>query len=396
MLSANELSRNQPDPIAIAKELAAAFGANASELDREGRFSKENYVQAHDAGYMRLTLPKRYGGWGADVYTLCLTQEILAQGCAGTALAICMHLCGQAVLANILSSEQQDAVFGDAVASRVTFAGGGTEEGSGGSWDKVQSRAERTEEGFLLNGRKRFASGCLAATHFFTFLASGQSPDLEFFSPVSAFLVPSDSKGVRIDETWDSMGMRASGSNDIVFENCFVSTSSLVGGEGRGFSLASKYLYWFLFGETATYLGVAKSALDAASDYIRSRHHTHKGTSLAPTSDHQVVIGKMTAKFEGARAFVHQEALRFSGQEGAKNLYAGKSSGRAAMAKYLATETAIEITNDAMQILGGFGYLKKGSMERHYRDVRGGPFHPPRNVPLALRLAGRYTLGMDL
>ncbi len=390
------LSTEQRQILKIAEELAAEFGKNAAALDREGRFPLEHYDQAHEAGYLRLTLPREFGGWGADPYTFCLAQERLAQGCAGTALAMCMHLACQGLLSFLLTPEQQRAIFSDAVERRISFAGGGTEEETGGTWTELAPSARREGDHFILNTTKRFCSGAQRADYFYCFLGMADENREGLIANVSTFLVPRETPGVEVVPVWDSMGMRASGSDNLILRDVTVPESALVGRPGLGFSQASRWVYWFLFGESATYLGVAQSALELAVQHIRSRHAKHAGTKLAPGFDRQLAIGEMTARLETARAFVHQEAMGLSTPERMRRGYTQKSMARAAMAKYVATQTAIWVTDEALQILGGFGFLKEGAMERHYRDVRAGPFHPPRNSPSALALAGHHRLGLNL
>ncbi len=388
--------RERAEILEIAEALAGEFGSRADELDRSGRFAPEFYDRAHEAGFMRLTLPREYGGWGTDPLTFCLAQEKLAQGCAGTALAICMHLSIQANLSFMSNPVQRDALFGDAVAKRTCFAGGGTEMESGGSWNAAGASARRIDGGYVLNARKRFCSGAQRADWFYSFLGVHETDGSELMAEVSAFLVPRETPGARVDATWDSMGMRASGSDDLVYEDCRVPESALVGRPGRGFSQAARWLYWFLLGESATYLGVAEGALETAASHVREKQRKHAGTKLAPGYDRQLSLGEASAWLAAARALLHREAQTYATPEAMRRGYTNASMARAAMAKFSATRAAAAATDCALAIAGGFGYLRGSGFERHYRDVRAGPFHPPRNAPTALALAGRHRLGLDL
>lgn len=395
-MKASELSVEQSRILEMANGLADVFGRNAESLDREGRFSTEHYRLAHAAGYMRLTLPNEYGGLGADPYTFVLAQEALARGCAGSALAICMHLCLQANLSFMLNKEQKDRYLAEAGNRPVTFAGGGTEQETGGSWNSLKASARRVEDGYLLNGRKRFVSGAQSADYFYSFLGMEQSKQTDLVADVCAFIMPRSTPGISVDVTWNSMGMRASGSDDLVLKDVRLPEDALVGRPGLGFQQAAKYLFYFLFGETATYVGVALTALDEAAAYIRKRHQKYAGNRIAPRYEQQLLIGEMTMRLESARAFLHQEARHFSDPDVRRHGYTLKSLARAAMAKHTATRASIWVVDQAMEIFGGFGFLREGPMERHYRDVRGGPFHPPRNLSTALSLAGQYKLGLNL
>ena len=390
------LTREQKEILEIAGDLAERFAKSAAELDREGRFSVEHYEMAHETGYMRLTLPKEYGGWGANPHTFVLAQERLAQGCAGTAIAICMHLAIQGMFANTLSREQREEVFARAVDRRVSFAGGGTEMETGGSWTTLSPSARLDGRVYRLNAHKRFCSGCERADYFLCFLGMHDAGGGELIPDVSTFLVPASASGIEILRNWDSMGMRASGSHDLVLHDVEVPASAMIGRPRQGFGHAARWVYWFLFGESATYLGVAQAALDDCVRYVRQRHEKLQNTRLAPGVDRQLMIGRMTAQLESARAFLVQEARRFDEPSAMHRGFTSKLMARAAMAKYMVTETAIDVTNQALQIVGGFGYLRENSIERRYRDVRGGTFHPPRNTPNALSLAGHYRLGLNL
>jgi alkylation response protein AidB-like acyl-CoA dehydrogenase len=380
----------------LSKELAAGFGKNAEALDRTGKFSREHYQLAHDAGYMRLTLPKEHNGWGADVYTFCLAQEELAQGCAGTALAINMHLSIQSVLSYLLTPEQKAAVFSEAAGKQITFAGGGTEESSGGNWQSVTASAEKTAGGYVLNGRKKFCSGALAADYFWNFYMLTDLKDSQLPIGSTSFLARRSMPGLSVVETWDSMGMRASGSDDLLLDHVLVPDDALVGRPGLGFAQASKRLYWFLLGEVAVYVGVASAALRETIQYVRRRHAKFQGTQMGPGLETQILVGEMSARLAAARSLLHQTATSFASEEVERTGSTSELLAQAAQTKYFATRTCIEVVDIALQIAGGFGFLKGSPIERHYRDVRGGPFHPPRNVPTALSLAGRHLLGLNL
>jgi alkylation response protein AidB-like acyl-CoA dehydrogenase len=380
----------------LARELAVVFGKDAAMLDRAGRFSKEHYQIAHDAGYMRLTLPKDHGGWGADVHTFCLAQEELAQGCAGTALAINMHLSIQSVLAYLLSPAQKQSVFSDVVDKKITFAGGGTEESSGGNWQSVTASAQKTTGGYLLNGRKKFCSGASAADYFWNFYMLTDLKDSQLPIGSTSFLVHRSTPGLSVETTWDSMGMRASGSDDLILNQVIAPEDSLIGRPGLSFAQASKRLYWFLLSEVAVYVGVATAALKETVQYIRRRHSKLQGTKMGPGLEAQMLVGEMSARLAAARSLLHQTAATFAADEAERTGSTPELLAQAAQTKYFATRTCIEVVDIALQIAGGFGFLKGSPVERHYRDVRGGPFHPPRNVPTALSLAGRHLLGLNL
>lgn len=382
--------------IDLAKELAGIFAQNADGLDRSRTFAAEHYRIAHEKGYMRLTLPREYGGWGADVYTFTLAQEELAQGCAGSALAINMHLAIQSELGYLLTPEQQKQVFSEAAEKKLTFAGGGTEAGIGGSWHSVTANAKRVKDGYILNGRKKFCSGASVADYFWNFYMLDDYKNHRLPIGVTPFLIPRNSSGLSVEQTWDAMGMRASGSDDLILNNVWVPESAVVGKPGRGFAQASARLYWSLFSEVANYLGVATVALRETIEYIRDRHEKYHGTRVAPGLENQLLIGEISAKLEAARTFLHETAKAFTTEDVERTGYTPKLIAQAAQSKFFATKTCIEVVDTMMQIFGGFGFLSEKPIERHYRDVRGGPFHPPRNVPTALSLIGRHLLGINL
>jgi alkylation response protein AidB-like acyl-CoA dehydrogenase len=386
-----QLDDQQQKLLTMARELAGVYAQRAPERDRTGRFDPEAYELAWKAGYTKLTMAKKYGGYEVDALTGCLCQEELAQGCPATALAMAMHLQIQFQVHRVLTTEQLDALYGSG--QKVLLAGGGTEEGSGGSWSALSATARKADGGWVLNGRKRFMSGALAATHFWVFLGiDGEDQRKNLLPQIGAFVVPANTKGARIETAWNAMGMRASGSDDLVLEDAFVPDNALAANSRTGFVQASRHFYFALFVEMGTYLGVARAALNRAIESVRERQARFGGTGLAPNFATQVEIGRAFTKLEAARAFIHQEA-----KDHPTTSYTEESRGRAAAAKYFATEMGLEIANTAMDIVGAFGFLKdRDPIERYYRDLRGGPFHPPRNFPTAAAMAGKLALGIDL
>lgn len=390
-------TKTQEKVLEIVRALGERLAPMASRQDELGDVSAESYDYAHELGYLRLTLAEDYGGHGADPLTFCAAQYALSQYCAGTTLAMTMHLATIGLLQGLLQGKQRDDVLGLIGSKKVILAGGGTENESGGTWGSAPPGARVSDAGIVANVRKRFSSGASVATHFFHFITVADEHDRPPVAPYgpSCFLVPADTEGVRVEPTWNSLGMRASGSHDVVYENALLPADAMIGGLGKGWAKASRFSYWFLLGETATYLGVAAAAISTAAEYAKRKYREQNSNGSGTVA--QMTLGEMQTKLEAARAFLFQEARSFLATGAGKGGYTSGLLGRASMVKLFATTAAIEIANSAMNLCGGFSYLKGSStLERHYRDARGGPFHPPRNSPTALLLAGRTVLGADL
>lgn len=389
MPTAMEKSKEKVCPIALARELNQTFRSRAAELDRDGQFSIENYRLSHENTYAAATVPQEFGGHGVDALTLAKMQEELGRGCAGTALGLSMHLSIVGMISGVIKPHQGGGNFlRRIVDEKISLGGGGSEEISGGDYDSMGTFAEKVPGGYRVNGKKKFASGCLAADYLFHFIRTSKGKLANF--GISAFLIRRDSPGVIIRETWDAMGMRASGSHEVVLENVFVPEDYLVGTPDRSFVECIPYTYYFLVAQLAIYLGIATESIDVAVTLLRTRAEK-AGQKFEPGPETLMVLGEAISKLEASRAFLHEISAELSTPHGKKTGYTSELLARGAMAKAFGMKTCVEVVDAAVTIAGSIAYSRKFPLERHYRDVRAGAFHPPRNFPTALEMAGRYA-----
>ncbi len=377
----------QAELMALAERLAAQIAERAAEHDREGTFPHEAFRLLHESDYLALTVPEEYGGRGADPLEIALAQERLARGDGAVALSATMHL----VLVGRLAEtrpwpEELFARFCREVVADgalINSAASEPELGSPSRGGLPATTATRVPEGWRITGRKTWTSLAPALRYAIVSTAIHQ----DGAEPRRAnFFVPMDTPGVRVEETWDNLGMRASGSHDVVLEEVLVGDDALLPGDDaakRGDPRA-----WGL-PVAAVYLGVGGAARDYAIDYARVRKPTGLPGPIAElqTIQHRVAEIELLLLQAGAVLFGaldDWQAQPERRKEIAWQLAAGK---------YLATNNAIRVTDLALRVTGAVGLHRSRPLERYFRDVRAGLGHPPAD-DLALTAIGKAALGL--
>ena len=377
----------QREIMALAGSLAERFAARADKNDTASVFPLENYPELHESSYLRLFLPERLGGGGASVFDMVLGQEILARGCASTALVAGMHfsLLGRVidaaawpepVLAEICAVLARD---GGTINNCVTEA----ELGSISRGGLPNMKAERVDGGWRLTGRKIFVTGAPVLR----VLATAVVLEDELVSA----LVDGAAPGLSVVNTWSgSLGLRGCGNDDVVYDGVFVPDSRIVervkiGGPRRPQGGSA----WAL-PLAAGVLGVAQAALDTASHYANNRVPAALGQPIATQPHIQQWIGEMEVKLRAARALLHDTARACAAGE----IAAVDLAQSVAAVKYVCSNTACAVTEAALRVAGGFSMTRSLPLERYFRDARGGLFQPPQD-DLALMLVGRSALAME-
>jgi alkylation response protein AidB-like acyl-CoA dehydrogenase len=378
----------QAEFIALADQHAQRFADRAAQLDRENAFPFENFRELHESGYLALTVPEEYGGRGADPLELALAQERLAHGCGSTALAATMHLSLLGRQSEIRSwPEETNARICREVVERGALINNVNSEPDLGSPSRgalPSTTALRTPTGWRINGHKRWASLSVALSYMCVLAAAddGVEPPHR-----ATFLVPVNTPGIRIEETWDNLGMRATASHDIIFKNVDVPFDAYLPGEVSG--LPSGGLGWWTFPSAAVYLGVAGAARDFAIDYAQNRKPNGMTTSIAELPNIQRLIAEIELLLLQARSVLYETAEEWNRDpEGRDGLAA-----RLAAIKYLSTNYAIQITDLALRVAGSAGLSRSNPLERYFRDVRTGLGHPPMD-DAALATIGKSALGL--
>ena len=382
-------TEREAQALELAGRLADRFAETAGEHDRENTFPAENWPVMADEGYLALLVPAELGGFDASPAEFFLAQERLAQGCASTALAVDMHhttCAGFRAQWRATGDPRAERFLRAAATGEVVLASCTSEAGYGGALEDCATTAERVDGGFRLSGRKIFFTESEVATHFTTcarFEHPTLGPQMLFFNGV-----PVETPGLRLVRTWDTLGMRATQSNDLELEDAFVPDETLfhaypVGHLDGGIGLSVMSLNVPSFGAIA--LGVATAGLEWARTAVLKR-----GRQGDPEVQHS--FARMEILLESARAVLHRHAHELVVFDRAAALTVEEVYARGNLAKYVACENAIAIMDSVMEIAGGQGYHRRFPVERLYRDVRAGAIMP-YNAPDARKLFAEVALG---
>ncbi|WP_169086445.1 acyl-CoA dehydrogenase family protein [Paenibacillus sp. PL91] len=354
--------------------LAARFAERAAEHDREGSFPHENFAELREAGYLKLTVPSEFGGDEASLHELVALQERLAYGDGSTALAVGWHI-GQ-VLHLRTTRKWPDRLFSELCQAIVadgaminTFASEAA-SGSPSRGGKPETTAIRQDGGWLITGRKTFST---LSPILDRFVVTAYIPEEE---TTADFLIYKNER-VTIIETWDTIGMRGTGSHDVVLNGVFASDDSRLSGKG-----ADDGGGWLLH-IPACYVGIAMAARDFAINFAKTYRPNHLQGPIAELPMVQQSIGQMEAELRTARSLLYAAADRWD-QEVDNRPFLKPELG---LAKYVAVNNAIKVVDIAMRIVGGASLSKTLPLERYYRDVRAGLHNPPMDNTVLHTLA---------
>ena len=331
---------------------------HAGERDRTGDFPAAAVAEMGELGFLGMLVPEEWEGVGADFVSYALAIEEVAAGDGSCSTIMSVHnSVGCAPILAFGSSEQKERFLKPMARGELLGAFCLTEPQAGSDAAAIKTRAEKSGNGWVLNGTKQFITngkhGQLAIVFAVTDPDAGRKG-------ISAFIVPTDTPGYSVARLEKKLGQRASDTAQIVLEDCKLGADLLLGEEGQGYKIALSNLEGGRIGIAAQAVGMARSAYEAALDYARERE-----TFGSPILDHQAVrfrLADMATRLEAARLLTMNAAqLREAGKPCLKE---------AAMAKLFASEMAEQVCSDAIQIHGGYGYLADFPVERIYRDVR--------------------------
>jgi len=382
--------------LALTADLADDFAIRADEHDRDNSFPFENFEKLKAANYTGLTIAEEVGGLGGTLLDFVLCQERLAQGCGSTALAINMHLFAVgSMMENMNQLDMQAKLLASMLAQGKLIVGGGfTEAEIGGNWGFPTTTAVRQAHdgvpGFVLNGRKTFTS---LAPIIDIFSVNTSTTDVDGNAVIGLFAVPRGTQGVEIIESWDTMSMRATASHDMLLKDCWVPEQACVGFRqpGDADTGANVLLAWFCCSVASVYLGVATAARNFAIDWARTRKPVLFERPIGHFPGVQFHAADMEIELAAARALVRQTAQEYM----AGGLRERDDLARIILPKYHATNAAVRIVDQAMTIVGAPGIFRRHPLQRYYRDVRPGPFHPMTN-DVAKELIGKTALGIPM
>jgi alkylation response protein AidB-like acyl-CoA dehydrogenase len=370
--------------VPLAAALGAEFAPRAAEHDRDNTFVYENFARMREEGYLRLAVPAELGGYGATMRQVCYAQAELARSCASTALAVNMHL--YLTLANVFRW-RRGAPGAEGLLRRVASEGVVlmTSGGSDGIWPSAT--AVKENGGYRISGRKVFCSQAPVADALTTMAVYDDPSE----GPVVLLAgIPMNADGVRILDTWNALGMRATGSHDVLLEDVAISESQVAGRRpwGKVDPILRAAGIHFAPPVAAVYAGVAMGARDEAVR-LACQRRTPDGRTVAEDPTIQRQIGLMDVKLRTLWWSLLGSLDELGDDYGPDD----RALEAVMIAKRHAVTEAVAVVNLAMETVGGSAYFKSSPLERAYRDVRAGLFHP-LNPERTLLYAGRLALGL--
>lgn len=343
----------------MARELAEkSIFPLAGEIDQTDVFPDALYHELADAGLFGMTIPAAYGGSSAGVLACALAEEEIARGAGVAEIYVSSpnSLSGYPIVA-AGTEEQKRRYLPGMVSGAYFIAFAMTEPNAGSDPAALCTTAEKTEGGYLLNGRKCFITGSTFAKYAIVLAKTAPEMGLK---GISAFVVDLDSPGVSRGKGEKKMGLHGCGTGDLVFNNVFVPDADLLGKPGGGYYLAMKTLDLGRIGVASQAVGIAQRAFEEAVSFAAERRQF--GRPIASFQSIGFMLAEMKTKLEAARLLTYDAAASIDSGE--------QATCKAAMAKYFAAESAVEIVSKAVQIHGGYGYIGGYTVERLYRDVR--------------------------
>jgi alkylation response protein AidB-like acyl-CoA dehydrogenase len=306
----------------------------------------------------RTFIPVEYEGLGGGILELALITEELSRGCGGIALALAGTALG-AYPVILFGTEEQKRRLLPAVAAGEKLCGFAlTEPDAGSDAGAQKTTAKKVKGGYLLNGTKQWITNGGEAKIYTVIAITDRAKGSR---GISAFIVEDGTEGFNYGKKEDKMGIRASSTRELSFHDCFIPESNIIGREGMGFSVAMRTLDRTRPGVAAQAVGIAQAALELALEYAHQR--IQFGKPISSFQSIQNMLADMATEIEAARALIYQAARHID--SGAKDI-----SKVSAMAKLLASDVAMRVTTDAVQILGGYGYMKDYPAEKLMRDAK--------------------------
>ncbi|MHB1007075.1 MAG: acyl-CoA dehydrogenase [Chloroflexota bacterium] len=342
----------------VRKLALERIAPRAAEIDAKGEFPWDIKDLLAKNELIGLTFPSEYGGGGGNVMTLCIVMEEIARVCASSSLIPGVQTLGSFPLI-IAGTDEQKRRFLPALASGEKLAAFAlTEPNAGSDAAAMSTRAVRDGESYVLNGAKCFiTNGGLADVYSVIVMTDATRGT----RGMSCLIVEKDAPGFSIGKIESKMGIRGSQTSELLFDDCRVPAANLVGREGEGFRIAMMTLDKSRPGIAAQAVGIGQGAVDVAAQYAKQR--VQFGQPISQFEGIQFMLADMETQVAAARELTYRAAALVDAGDRAMNKYA-------AMAKLFASDTAMRVTTDAVQILGGYGYMTDLPAERMMRDAK--------------------------
>ena len=330
---------------------------HAEEWDENYHFPRELYHQMGELGLMGMTTPEEYGGSALSRLTAALVYEELAKGEMATAVGLSVHNMITGSIARFGNEEQRRRWASRLASGELLGAFSLSEAASGTDAASLQCRAERHDGYYVINGTKMWVTNGGEAEIYLLMARTGIGRGA---AGISCFVVEKGTPGLSFGKTERKMGLHSSPTRELIFENCEIPLANRLGEEGQGFKIALSSLDGGRVNIGAIAVGVAQAAFEAATKYAHQREQF--GQIISTFQAIQFMLADMAMKIEAARLLVYEAAYK---------LDEGQSAGMySSMAKCFATDMAMEVTTNAVQVLGGAGYVRDYPVERYMRDVK--------------------------
>jgi butyryl-CoA dehydrogenase len=331
-----------------------------AELDEKEEFPWEIVKISAEAGLMGVSMPEEYEGFGGGILEYCLVAEELSRVCLGIATSVVASGLGAMPILLFGNSQQKKKYLPDIAKGKKLAAFGLTEADAGSDAGAIRTTATRKGEGYVLNGTKQWITNGGEAEVYSIIAMTDRSKGPR---GASALIVEKGTPGFNFGKKEKKMGIRASATRELVFQDCFVPKENLIGKEGMGFIVTMRTFDRTRPGVGAQGVGLAQGALDEAVRYAREREQFEKKIISFQAVQH--ILADMATLVEAARALVYSVARYIDRSENPKEV--SKVSG---MAKVFASDVAMKVTTDAVQIFGGYGYMRDYPVEKMMRDAK--------------------------
>lgn len=354
-----QLTEEQWDIKQCVREFAETIIApRAAQIDEDAKFPFDIYKEMTETGLVSLPYPEAYGGGGVDPVTECILVEELSRVDLSCALACLVNVLGSKPIMIGGSEEQKQKYITRITSGESLCAFGLTEAGAGSDFMGIKTRAIKKGDKYIINGTKLFISHANISNICTVFAKTSPEPGLK---SLSCFIVDKDFPGFSVGKTEHKLGIRGSETAELIFEDMEVPAENLIATEGAGWKLAMNTLDTSRPGVGAQGVGVAQGALDFAFKYAREREQF--GKPIGDFEGVQNMLVEMAMKVEAARLLVYTAANAVHKNSKTKSMYA-------ALSKCYGGDIAMEVTTDAVQVLGGYGFTKEFPVERMMRDAK--------------------------
>lgn len=328
------------------------------ELDKKAEFPFEIFKEMAQQDFFRIMVPQEYGGMGRSQMHLSLGIEQLSRGDGGIAVSYAVNSIAANGIILYGTKDQKDQYLPKIANGEILTAFAITEPGAGSDIRILKTRAIKDRDNFIINGTKQFITNGEIAD---LIMVIAQTDKDQGHKGQTAFIVEKDTKGFKIGKREDKMGMCSSVTNELIFEDCEIPAANIIGAENQGFYITLELLVHSRVGISAQGVGIAQAALDESIKYANIREQFNQPISSFQAIQH--MLADMATKIEAARLLVYHGARMVDTSH--RDLVKISS-----MAKMFATDVAMEVTTDAVQIFGGYGYIKEYPVEKMMRDAK--------------------------